>query len=119
MSKYVVPRIEEVTEPVFYCSTETISGYGLSSPQPRFFGFFGKDGVLARGVSFTVKLFLRERWVIGRNLLEGPYDDMLKLTKTQVEHGFENIISHEDFDRVLADWLAAADQKSPQEWWLE
>lgn len=114
---YVIPRLTEASDPVFYCSTKFLKDYGLDTPQPYFLGWF--DLNQGRGCHFKARLFLGEKWVLGRWLIEAPKDKFMETTNQAVETGLETIISREEFTQAYINWLAASHAKDVIEWWME
>lgn len=114
---YVIPRLVEASDPIFYQSTKRITGLGLDTPQPWYLGWF--DLNQGKGCHFKAKVFLKEKWVLGRYLIEAPKDEFMKTTNEAVEAKTQVLLSREEFDRALNGWLAAAQQNRLLEWWLQ
>lgn len=114
---YVIPRLTENSDPVFYRSTRLVQGLDLDTPQPYFLGWF--DLNQGKGCHFVAKVFLNEKWVLGRYLIEAPKKNFLAVFGHLIEIGNQTKLSHDEFDQAYKDWLSAGHQTDVVEWWLE
>lgn len=111
----VIPQIKDATDIVCYRSHIFLEGYDLKSPQPRYFGWFDLDS--GRGCHYTAKLFLGEKWVLGRHIIATTRNEFLRMQAIEAVNDVH--LDVDEFKHVLSSWLEAAGQTRELEWWLQ
>jgi len=109
----VIPQIDDAINPMFYRSKTIVDGYELKSPQPQYFGWFDLD--IGHGCHFSSKVFLGQKYVLGRYITEAHVEEFLRLNREQ----YDVTLTKTEFDQLMVNWLDSADQTKVMEWWLQ